>query len=446
MNGKHVLAETQQLVEPNFLGQRIERYYSRYPKNQHPYKTSAVNAGGVILSSTDYLSLGGNQDIAQAQAKSFLTTGNRHMSRVFFGDSEDALTRFEEAMAEFMGAESTLLCQSGWCANTSLIQSICDDKNPVYIDIRAHASLWEGITAAGATARPFRHNSCEMLEKTIKRHGQGTIVVDALYSTQGDIAPLADIAAIAKKYGCILIVDESHSLGLYGKQGAGLISELGLTDQVHFRTASLSKGFASRGGIIAGSKRHMDYIRYEARPLIFSSAVLAHEAEGLMASLNVIKQEEWRRKRLFRNANYLRLHLLNMGYNVTASQSHIIGLEAGPAERSNKVRIALESFGVFGALFWEPATPVNETLLRFTVTANLSQEQLNKIVASCYAIRDRVELWDWASTKRLAATTGVTYPLPKPSDSGTKVSERVVPYEVIRSNANDNHQHAGEAA
>ena len=224
--------------------------------------------------------------------------------------------------------------------------------------------------------------------------------MDAVYSTSGSLCPLAEIVAVAERHGCVLVVDESHSLGVFGEQGAGLTCALGLAGRVHFRTASLSKAFAARGGIVAGSARNIEYFRYESRPAIFSSGILPQEAAAFQATLDVVRAEGWRRERLAQNADFLRSRLDALGYNVDDSQCQIVSLVAGPEESTIVLRDALESRGIFGAIFCAPATARNRSLIRFSVTSALTREQLERVVGVCGHIRREVDLAGWASTQR----------------------------------------------
>jgi CAI-1 autoinducer synthase len=207
---------------------------------------------------------------------------------------------------------------------------------------------------------------------------------------------------VAETTGCIFVVDESHSLGTHGRQGEGLVASLGLSSKVHFRTASLAKAFAGRGGVILGDARVMEYFRYEARPAIFSSAVLPYDTAGFMAALNVIKTEGWRREKVQSNANQLRAGLKLLGYNMEDSKSQIISLESGVEQQTMVLRDALESRGVFGAVFCAPATPKNRSLIRFSMSANMTPEQIDTILQVCADIREEVGMRNWASTRRLA--------------------------------------------
>jgi len=320
------------------------------------------------------------------------------MSAVFMHDGSDKAI-FEADIAGFAGFESAILCQSGWAANVGLMQVIADSSTPVYIDFLTHMSLWEGIKSAGAPFHTFLHNDAAHLEKLIQRHGQGIILVDSLYSTTGDIAPLADIVDIANRYNCISVVDESHSLGTHGPEGRGLVAALGLTDRVHFITGSLAKAFAGRAGIIFCSKRFAQCYPYMAHPAIFSSALLPHEIAGLAATLKIIRKGDDRRKKLHENAMYLRQGLFDLGYAIV-SQSQIISLEPGTEPETELLRDALEERNVFGSVFCAPATPKNRALMRFSLHSGLRREELDHVLRVCEEIRDDTGMWNWKSTKR----------------------------------------------
>lgn len=370
------------------LTRRIDAWKSEYPDG---HITVGVEPGpqAIMMANNDYLALGNHQEIAEAQIEA-LRHGNADtfMSSVFvqFLDQQQA---YEREMAELLGAEAVALCQSGWAANDGLIQAIAADSDmPVYIDLFAHASLWQGISSAGAKARPFRHNNLTSLRSLLRRHGAGVIVVDSIYSTSGDVCPLEELVDLAEEHGCMLIVDESHSMGVVGSQGEGLVSALGLHDRVHFRTFSLSKAFVGRGGIVAGSARVMEFFRYQSRPAIFSSTVLPHETAGFRKTLEVIRRDNWRRVALKRNSVYMRGALSDLGFEVGEGDAPIVALVAGTEQRTAELRAALEEEELFGAVFCAPATPKNRALVRLTVNCGLTQDELDRVVAICARMRD----------------------------------------------------------
>lgn len=390
--------------EPEFLERRINRYYRDRVQNTwsggHIMRGKIPGKNAIRLMSNDYLALARHPDILRSQRDALLKAdGSMLMSAVFLHD-DSPQHRFEQRLAHFMGAECGILCQSGWCANTGLIPCIADEHTPVYVDMLAHMSLWAGVRSAGATAVMFHHNDPGHLERQILKHGPGVIVVDSVYSTNGSVCPLRDIVDVGVAQGCVLVVDESHSLGTNGRRGEGLVAFLGLEDRVHFRTASLAKAFAGRAGFIACSERFCEYFMCESNPAIFSSTLLPHEVAGLETTLNVIQSESWRRIKLHANAEYLRLNLGELGYNLNDSESQIISLESGTEQQTIVLRDALEARGIFGSVFCAPATPKNRAIIRFSINSELTEAELDRITDVCAGIRDEVDLTNWPSSRR----------------------------------------------
>lgn len=394
----------EQLVFPDFLKRRVDYHYNvRYADSwggKHIIKGRDPDQNSILLMSNDYLSLGRHPEIIKAQIDSLNNKGSGLLIAGVFNHGDTPERRFEKRLSDFMHVKDSMLGQSGYSINVGLIQSIADRSVPVYIDYIAHYSLWEGIKSAGAKAVPFKHNNMDDLKQKLKKFGAGVIVVDSIYSTNGSICPLAKVVDIAHSSSSILIVDESHSLGACGPDGAGLIVEQGLENYVHFTTVSLAKVFAGRGGILSGPKRILEYFRFEAYPMIFSSYLLPHDTAGYEKTLDVIKNEPWRRDRLHYNSIYLKDKLLGLGYNVAESESHIISLEAGCELNVIILKEALEKRGIFGSPFAPPATSKNRSLIRFSLHCSLTQDDLDRVIKVCADIRDEVGMWDWASTKR----------------------------------------------
>jgi len=381
------------------LSQRIARHVEQYG-NGHAVQGRQPGPGCVTLSSNDYLSLGADSRIVQAQVAAL-----RHqptevmMSAVFLGE-DSAQRRFERDMASFLGSPDVVLTQSGYAANDGLIQVLADATTPIYVDIFAHMSIWQGAQSAGVKARPFRHNEVGHLASLIALHGPGIVAVDAIYSTSGDIAPLADLANLCDSTGCVLIVDESHSLGTFGAGGEGLVAMLGLTDRVAYRTASLSKAFVGRAGVIAGPARVLDFLRYQSRPAIFSSAVLEQDVARFAATLDVIRRADDRRDRLRRNGARLRDGLGALGYDIGPTETQIVPLVAGPEEQTVMLRRALESRGVIGAVFCAPATPKNRSLVRLSMASGIGEDEIEHVLEVCATIRDEVRPEEWPGARR----------------------------------------------
>jgi CAI-1 autoinducer synthase len=388
----------------------MEGYYLDRVQNTwdggHIMRGRTPGADAIHLSSNDYLAIARHPEILRATAECLLDKGNGLLMSGIFLHGDNPLLALESRLAHFMKAEAGVLCQSGFAANTGLIQSIADDTTPVYVDRMAHMSLWEGIRSAGAHAVPFHHNDIEHLERQIRKQGPGVVLVDSVYSTNGSVCPLPELVDVGTRHGCVLVVDESHSLGSHGVHGEGLVAELGLCDKVHFRTASLAKAFAGRAGFIACSERFSEYFKFESNPAIFSSTLLPHEVAGLGATLEVIRREDWRRAALQRNAAWLRRCLDELGYNLNDSQSQIVALESGSERQTIVLRDALEARGLFGSVFCAPATPKNRAMIRLSINSSLTADELARIGQVCRDIREEVAMADWASTRRKAAATG----------------------------------------
>ncbi len=392
--------------EPRLLRNRTDEYFvariaGEY-KGMHPMKSLTPDASAIQMRNNDYLCLAKDKRVVQAVVNSLQNVGHGDaISRVWVHNQPSSLNDFEHRMATLMEAEDGVLCASGYAANVGLIQAIAKPDTPIYIDMFAHLSLWEGVSSAKATARPFRHNDAKHLRTLISRYGPGLVVVDSLYSTTGNFCLLEEIVEVATEGECIIIVDETHSFGTHGKDGAGLVVEKGLSDRVHFRTVGLSKAVASRGGIVICSERNAEFIRYEAYPAIFSTSVLPHEVAGYNVVLDILKTDQWRRDHLHANHAYLVKELAALGYNVADSKSQIISLEPGDYEKTILLRDALEKRGLFGSIFFPPASPRSRCSIRLTVNCSLTEQQLERSVEICRDIRDEVRLQEWSSTLRL---------------------------------------------
>jgi CAI-1 autoinducer synthase len=390
---------------PAFVTSRVERYYRERVQETwgggHIMRGRIAGPDALHLSSNDYLAIARHPDIIDSMARTLRENGGGLLMSGIFLHGECPQLRFEDRLATFMHAEAGVLCQSGYAANTGLIQSIASAQTPVYVDMMAHMSLWEGIRSAGAVPVAFRHNDVAHLEQQIGRYGPGVVLVDSVYSTTGGVCRLVPIADVCERQGCVFVVDESHSLGTHGPRGAGLVAELGLESRVAFRTASLAKAFAGRAGFITCPVDFQEYFKFESNPAIFSSTLLPHEISGLDATLSVIEAADRRRARLATSAAWLRQRLTELGYNLNGSESQIIALEAGTEQRTIVLRDALESRGIFGSVFCAPATARNRALIRLSIHAGLSDAQIERIATVCREIRSEVELDKWSSTRRL---------------------------------------------
>jgi CAI-1 autoinducer synthase len=389
---------------PEFVTRRMDEHYvTRVEKllgGEHMHVWTPPTPGAVMLATNDYLCIANEPDLIQAQVRSLQATQNQMLMSSVFLQEGSTQHRLEAKLADYMQAEDGVLAQSGWAANVGLLQSIAEPGIPVYLDMMAHASLWEGVQSAQAQPVPFLHNSAAHLERQLEKHGGGVIVIDALYSTNGSVAPLHEVVELAERSGSILVVDESHSLGTHGPHGAGLVVEMGLTERVHFRTASLAKAFAGRAGFITCSSRFKGYFLSASRPAIFSSCLLNHELAWFDAAVDFIRAADARRDALRRTTQEVRARLTDLGYCIDDGTEQIIALEAGPEPKTLVLRKALEARGIYGAVFCAPATPKNRSLVRLTLNSGLGAGEIDKLVEACEEMRGEVDLPNWSSSGR----------------------------------------------
>lgn len=398
-----------ELSMPSFVQRRMDEHYvtrvQQLLGGEHLHVWKPAEAGAVMLAGNDYLCISNQPELIAAQARCLSSNQSGMLMSSVFLQEGSAQHRLEAKLAAFMGAQDGVLAQSGWAANVGLLQTLAEPGVPVYLDMMAHASLWEGVQSAQALGVPFMHNDAGHLARQVEKHGAGIIVVDALYSTNGSIAPLHQAVDIAERSGSILIVDESHSLGTHGPRGAGLVAELGLSDRVHFRTASLAKAFAGRAGFLTCSSHFKGYFLSASRPAIFSSCLLEHELAWFDAALDFIAAADDRRAALHRAARQVRDGLRNLGYNVDDGTEQIVALEAGPEPRTLALRKALERRGIYGAVFCAPATAKNRSLVRLTLNSGMSDEQVARLLDACADMRREVDFETWSSTRRLRRLT-----------------------------------------
>jgi CAI-1 autoinducer synthase len=391
------------------LRQRIARQFkSRWEdewKQKFVTHGRAAGPDAVRLDGNDYLAVTGHTDIVQAQLDALRCNRDFVVQSGVFQLDGSPTSRFESALAGFVGKEGALLCQSGYTANLGLIQVVADAETPVYLDSLAHMSLWEGVRAAGAPAHAFRHNDPTHLARMIERHGPGLVIVDSVYSTTGALCPLTDIVDVAERNACMILVDESHSLGTHGPQGRGLCAALGLTHRVHFITASLAKAFAGRAGFFTMPDELRPYLMCHSYPSIFSSCLLPHEIAGLAATLDVIQRSEDARARLHANTRRLREAFSELGFPIHQGSEQIIALEAGPEVDTLALRDRMEERGVFGAVFCAPATSRNRSLLRLTLNAALTDAEMDHVATVAREVAPLVKPWDWPIARRNRSTS-----------------------------------------
>jgi 8-amino-7-oxononanoate synthase len=351
---------------------------------------------GLDFSSNDYLNLSTHPTIVDRLARAVRREGcGSTGSRLLRGDRE-AFSTVERRFARFKGAESSLYFSSGYLANISVLTTIPERGDVVFSDERNHASLIDGIRLSPASRVVFPHNDVrrlsQLLTETPVNGGHRFVVVESLFSMDGDFAPLAEYAALCRSAGASLVVDEAHAVGIYGANGSGLIEAAGVGDDVLISINTAGKALGVGGAFVAGPGWTIDYLVQRARPFVFSTAPPPALADALDASLAVIALEPDRRDRLASRVRRLRDRLVGAGLDVQAEGSQIVPITIGDNDRAVAVALALQADGFDVRAIRPPTVPVGTARLRVSVNAGLPDDAIDRFAVSLAAALKEVGL------------------------------------------------------
>jgi len=349
---------------------------------------------GFDLSSNDYLNLSTHPLIVERFARAVTREGcGSTGSRLLRGDRA-AFAAVERRFAEFKGTERALYFSSGYLANIAVMTTLTESGDVVFSDQQNHASLIDGLRLSAASRVVFPHNDVGALERLMAETpaaGHRFVVVESLFSMDGDIAPLADYAALCRAAGASLVVDEAHAVGIYGTGGSGLIEAAAIEDVlVSINTAGKALGVS--GAFVAGAAWAVDYLVQRARPFVFSTAAPPAIADALDASLDVIGAEPERRERLRDRVSRVREQLGRAGVPVAAQGSQIIPVTIGDNERAVAVADTLRTDGFDVRAIRPPTVPAGTARLRISVNAGLTDATIDRFADSLAAALREVGL------------------------------------------------------
>ena len=357
----------------------------------------------VMLGSNNYLGLTGDERVRQGARDALDTYGTGLTGSRFLNGTTPLHVELERELAEWMGTEETLVFTTGHQANAGAIGTILGPGDTVICDSADHASIMDGVKLSGAKLRPFRHNQMPKLERMLERaagDGGGVLViVDGVFSMEGDLADLPTIAGLCERYGARLMVDEAHAVGVLGKRGAGASELFGVEERVDLRMGTFSKSLASCGGFIAGSADVIDYIRFSSRPFIFTASAVPAAVGAALAALRVIRSEGPElMARLLANADYLRRGFRNLGLQVvdpgklpdgSEASSPVVPVVVGEDWQAVVLWKELFDAGVYTNVAIHPAVPPGAALLRTSLMATHTEEHLDRALAIIEATLER---------------------------------------------------------
>src|SRR3954462_971247 len=342
----------------------------------------------IMLGSNNYLGLTGDERVMKGAEDALHTYGTGLTGSRFLNGTIPLHTQLEEGIAEWMGPEPALVFTTGHQANVGTLGTILAPGDTVIADSADHASILDGCLLSRAKLRPFRHNRLDKLAKQLERaaaDGGGVlVVVDGVFSMEGDVAPLPQIAELCAAHGARLMVDEAHGAGVLGARGAGTAELFGVEDRVDLRMGTFSKSLASCGGFIAGPHDVIEYLRLQSRAFLFTASAVPAAIGAALAALRIVRSEEGPQlmARVLDNARYLRDGLAGLGLKVVEHEGDVmtpvVPVLIGDDWKAALLWKALYDAGVFVNVAVHPAVPPGGALLRTSVMATHDRATLDR--------------------------------------------------------------------
>jgi 8-amino-7-oxononanoate synthase len=369
----------------NFLNQRKQDGLFRVLKPAALRSEGRIHRDGKKLfdfSSNDYLALSSHPLLKEAAIKATEKFGTgSSASRLLSGDLH-IHHELEEKTAAFKGKENALVFNSGYQANVGIISALYKAGDAVFSDKLNHASILDGISLSAARIFRFRHNDSDHLESLLKKQAakfkNRLIVTESIFSMDGDRPPLKELILLKEKFGCEIMVDEAHATGIFGKNGSGVVDELGMVDKVDFIMGTFSKALGSFGAYIAASKKTIDYLINTSRSFIYSTALPPSVIAANIAALTLLKKEPFRRKTLLENAAYFRSRLTKKGLQIKGS-SQIVPLIVGDSDTALRLSSLLREAGYWSLPIRPPTVQPGQSRLRFSLTYHHSKKLLHDL-------------------------------------------------------------------
>ena len=347
-----------------------------------------VNMGGhdvLMFGSNAYTGLPGDQRIIDAGIKALQQYGSGCAGSRFLNGTLDIHVKLEKELAEYIGKDESLCFSTGFTVNSGVIPSLLTREDYIICDDRDHASIVDGRRLSFARALKYKHNDMEDLERQLQKctpESVKLIVVDGVFSMEGDLANLPEIVRLKHKYDAVLMVDEAHGLGVFGREGRGVCDHFGLTDQVDLIMGTFSKSLASIGGFIAANKTIINWLRHNARTYIFSASATPASTACAREALRIIQQEPERIQALWDVTNYALKRFREEGFEIGATESPIIPLYVRDVQKTFVVTKRAFDEGVFINPVIPPACAPQDTLVRFALMATHTHEQVDRGIAA----------------------------------------------------------------
>lgn len=373
--------------------QGLYPYYRPISSGQDPLVKMADGSSVLMFGSNSYLGLSDDPRLKEAAIAAIKKYGTSCSGSRFLNGTLDIHEELEEKLARFVGKDAAVTYSTGFQVNLGVVSSLGFRGGFTFLDSLDHACIIDGSRLGFAEVRKFAHNDMDALEaklKLVPLEAPKLIVVDGVYSMEGDIANLPKIVELCEKYNACVMVDDAHGLGVIGENGSGTASHFGLTDKTDLIMGTFSKSFGSLGGFIAGDFEIINYLKHNSRSLIFSASMTPASVAAASKALDIMIEEPERREHLWDITRHAQKAFKERGFDTGHTQSPIIPLFVRDTMKAMAiVRMAYES-GVFITPVIAPAVPENDVLIRFALMATHSKEQVDEAVEKLTVIFKKV--------------------------------------------------------
>lgn len=358
----------------------IYPYYKPISSGQDPIVKMADGSSVMMFGSNSYLGLSDDPRLKEAAIKAIEKYGTSCSGSRFLNGTLDIHEELEEKLARFVGKDQAVTFSTGFQVNLGVISALGFRGGYILLDDTDHACIIDGSRLSWSTVYKFKHNDMDALEKKLKAcepDAPKMIVVDGVYSMLGDLCPLPQICELAEKYNASVMVDDAHGLGVFGKNGSGTADYYGLTDKVDLIMGTFSKSFGSLGGFIAGSEPVINYLKHNARSLIFSASMTPAAVAAASKALDIMQSEPERIEHLWDITRYAHAKFRENGFDINATQSPIIPLMVRDTRKAMQIVTLAYNEGIFITPVIAPAVPEKDVLIRFALMATHTKEHID---------------------------------------------------------------------
>lgn len=343
-----------------------------------------INGKQVLMfGSNSYLGLTNHPRLKEGAIKAIEKYGTGCAGSRFLNGTLDIHLELEERLAKLVNKEEALIYATGFTVNSGVVPAITGREDYLIFDEFDHASIIEGKRLSFSKQLKYRHNDMDALERVLKKCEPDklkVIVVDGVFSMEGDVAPLPEIVALSKKYNASIMVDEAHSLGVFGKNGAGVCEHFGVSQDVDLIMGTFSKSLGTIGGFIASDHNIINYLKHNSRTLIFSASITPASTGCVLAALDVMAEERWRQQALWDNTHRAKAGFLKAGFEIGPTETPIIPLYVRDNNKTFMLTRMLMDAGVFVNPVVSPAVRSEDSLIRYSLMATHTFEQIDESI------------------------------------------------------------------